>query len=109
MAKGWTVLKTVNDVEFTKEEKQKTNKRFSKMVKQAENEKLKDIEKDVERLKKEGEDLFAKRVAEEDAIVAAYNDKRLKSKALIKKAKKIIQNKKKAEKQAAVTPPKQTA
>ena len=41
-------------------------------------------------LKKESEDLYATRKAREDALVTAYNDKKLKSKKLISQAKAII-------------------
>ena len=41
-------------------------------------------------LKKESEDLYAARKARENALVAAYNDKKLKSKKLISQAKAII-------------------
>lgn len=41
-------------------------------------------------LKKESEDLYTARKAREDSLVAAYNDKKLKSKKLISQAKTII-------------------
>ena len=41
-------------------------------------------------LKKESEQLYLVRKAREDALVAAYNDKKLKSKKLISQAKAII-------------------
>ena len=41
-------------------------------------------------LKKESDDLYAARKARENALVAAYNDKKLKSKKLISQAKAII-------------------
>ena len=49
----------------------------------------------IEELKKHGDELYDIHVAKEENLISAYNDKRLKSKALIKQAKKII--KKRAE------------
>jgi len=41
-------------------------------------------------LKKESEDLYTTRKTREDALVTAYNDKKLKSKKLISQAKAIV-------------------
>ena len=100
MAKGWTVLKTVNDSNYitTREDRIKSNKRFSKMVAQAEAAVLKDPEQDIKRIKKEGEDLYLTRMVREDQLVEAYKEKRLKSKATIKEAKRIIKERAEAEK-----------
>ena len=100
MAKGWTVLKTVNDSNYitTREDRIKSNKRFSKMVAQAEAAVLKDPEQDIKRIKKEGEDLYFAKVGREDQLVEAYKEKRLKSKATIKEAKRIIKERAEAEK-----------
>ena len=49
----------------------------------------------LDEMKKHGDELYDIHVAKEDNLINAYNDKRLKSKALIKQAKKII--KKRAE------------
>ena len=100
MAKGWTVLKTVNDVNFiqTREDKIRNGKRFAKMVKKAEDAKLKDVNKDIERLKKESEDLYWTKFNEEEKLLAAYKEKKVKSKTAIKQAKKIIKDRAEAEK-----------
>ena len=100
MAKGWTVLKTVNDENCitTREEKIKRNKNFAKMVKKAEGAVLKDPEQDIKRLKKEGEDLYLAKVGRENQLVEAYNEKRLKSKTAIKEAKRIAKERADAEK-----------
>lgn len=43
-------------------------------------------------LKKEGKELYAKKVEEDTALLEAYTKKKLKSKTLIKKAKNIAEN-----------------
>lgn len=45
--------------------------------------------KSIDELKKEGENLYAKKMAKEDSLLEAYKEKKLKSKALIREAKKI--------------------
>lgn len=57
----------------------------------------------LEDLKKEGDEAYAKKEATDASILAAYEDKRLKSKALIKKGKYLASKKKedKAEQIAA--------
>lgn len=47
-------------------------------------------------LKKEGDEAFVARKAREDSLVAAFGEKKLKSKALIKEAKAIIAKREKA-------------
>lgn len=49
-------------------------------------------------LKKEGDEAFIAQKAREDSLVAAFEEKKLKSKALIKKAKVIIAKREKAAK-----------
>ena len=100
MAKGWSVVPTINDVNFTrtKEDKKRSNKRFAKAIKKAEDARLKDPEQDIKRLKKEGEDLYWKKREKEDRLIDAYNKKLLKSKTVIKEAKKIIKDRADAEK-----------
>lgn len=109
MAKGWTVLQTVNSNNYipnSNAEKIRNNKKFNTMIKKAENAILKDPEQDIKRIKKEGEDLYLAKVGREDQLIEAYKEKRLKSKAIIKEAKRIIKEraeaeKKKKEKEAA--------
>ena len=100
MAKGWSVLKTVNDVDFTetREDRIRKNKQFARAVKKAEDATLKDPEQDVKRLKKEGEDLYYARVNREEALLDAYKRKVVKSKTAIKEAKRIIKERTEAEK-----------
>lgn len=49
-------------------------------------------------LKKEGDEAFAAQKAHEDSLVAAFGEKKLKSKTLIKEAKTIIAKREKAAK-----------
>ena len=108
MAKGWIVVKTVNDVEVkpkTVSEKYRNSRDYEKLM--AKTKKLK-----WEDLKKEGEELHALQIAKEENIVNAFNDKRLKSKELIKQARKLAQKKNKKDTSSntdgtdsAVTPP----
>lgn len=119
MAKGWSVVPTVNDIKFarTKEEKKRSNKRFAKAIKNAEAAILKDPKQDLERLKKEGEQLYWKKREEEDRLIDAYNKKLLKSKTAIKEVKRIIKERANTEKknsdkkvdEAAATTVEQTA
>lgn len=57
----------------------------------------------LDEMKKHGDELYEIHLVNEKALIDAFNDKRLKSKRLIKKAKKVIKrreeekNKKKAE------------
>ena len=54
-----------------------------------------------EDLKKEGDKLYDKKVAEENKLVQAYEDKKLKNKQLIKKARDIIAKREKTVKEAS--------
>jgi len=106
MAKGWVELPrkagTGTD-KLTRETKLKKDRAFQKAAKMADKNRLKDIEKDIERMKRNSEDLYFKRKAEEDKLVDAFNDKKVKSKTAIKEAKKIIAERASAEKKNKVT------
>ena len=104
MAKGWTVLETVNDRKnpITEEQKKRNRKNFAKAIKNAEDARLKDVDKDLERLKKEGEDLYWTRFNEEEKLLDAYKNKKVKSKEAIKRAKKLIKDRAEAEKKKKV-------
>jgi len=104
MAKGWSVVKTVNDVEVkpkTYAEKYRDNRSFQKTM-------AKTKTLSAEDLKKESAELYEIKVWQEENLVAAYNDKRIKSKNLAKKARKLIADKKKTSNKAA-TEEEQTA
>ena len=60
-------------------------------------------------LKKEGDEAFLAQKAREDSLVAAFGEKKLKSKALIKEAKAIIAKREKAAKVKAKKAGKETA
>lgn len=60
-------------------------------------------------LKKEGDEAFIAQKAREDSLVAAFGEKKLKSKALIKEAKVIIAKREKAAKAKAKKAGKETA
>ena len=97
MAKGWTLF-TIEEVkEDTRSTQQKRHdaKKFSNAIK---NEKTLKYEELVEQsVKRE-----AAKTAREDQLIKAYEEKKLKSKALIKETQAIIKKRqKKAEKAAA--------
>ena len=60
-------------------------------------------------LKKEGDEAFVAQNAREDSLVAAFNEKKLKSKTLIKETKAIIAKREKAAKAKAKKAGKETA
>ena len=62
----------------------------SNVVSQVTNTKLSTVKsKTIPELKKESEKLFAAKIEKENSLVAAYEEKKLKSKALIKEGKRI--------------------
>lgn len=67
----------------TREEKLKRDRLAQKMIKNVEVMNLKDM-------KKHGDEVYDAHVANETALIEAFNNKQLKSKNLIKRAKKII-------------------
>lgn len=60
-------------------------------------------------LKKEGDDAFAVQAAREDSLIAAFGEKKLKSKALIKEAKSLIAKREKIAKTKEKKARKETA
>lgn len=78
------------------------NRTFSKMSRALAHNKTID-------LKKEGDEAFIAQKAREDSLVAAFGEKKLKSKALIKEAKAIIAKREKAAKAKAKKAGKETA
>jgi outer membrane cobalamin receptor len=77
MAKNWENIFNNSIGSTTK----KTNKNFEKMMKEK--------PMTFDELKKQGESLYLDKIAQEDHIVALYEEKKLKSKNLIKKARDI--------------------
>lgn len=84
MEKKWTTIETVNSIKNTetKSDKIKRMKNFDNLI---HNTKI--LSK--EDLKKHGDDLFTEKKNAEDQLLEAYNDKKLKSKKLIKQALRI--------------------
>jgi hypothetical protein len=104
VAKGWVELPRKTELEkISREKKLKKDRMFQKAAKVIDKKRLKDIDKDIERMKKDSEDLYFKKKAEEDKLVDAFNDKKVKSKTAIKEAKKIIKERAEAEKKNKVT------
>ena len=59
--------------------------------------------KTLEELKKEGDELFATKQAQDASLLAAYKEKRLKSKEAIKQAKALLKTEEKAAAKKAKT------
>ena len=85
MAKGWTKAFTINGDGNVKS----NDKHFNKTIRNTKT-------LTVDELKKESANSFAQKQAENDSILAAFEDKRLKSKALIKRATELKKAKEKA-------------
>ena len=93
MAKGWTKLNTVNDIpttNATEQEKVRKARRVDNFIRSTKSLK-------VEELKKAGDEHYAQQVSKEDALLDAFENKRLKSKELIKQAIKIKKDRAKVE------------
>jgi hypothetical protein len=98
MAKGWNTVYT-NSTDSKREkktvgQKRQENIKFNTLIKKTES-------LSIPALKKEAEDLYDAKVAEEDKLVNLFNDKKLKNKATIKKAIRIKKMREMAEKEAA--------
>lgn len=83
MAKGWKKLKTVNDVIFAGGS---NDKYFTKLMKTTKSKTAVD-------LKDESVKLFNQKKAEDAQLLSAFEEKRLKSKDLIKRAMTIKKDK----------------
>ena len=100
MAKGWEHFSTVNDAKVeTEESKRARVKRMERIMRTTPTLSEED-------LKKASNERYAIKVAQEDSLVAAYNEKRLKSKKLIKQARYIKKMREEAEKKLAAAAPK---
>lgn len=90
MSKGWTLVGT-NALEFgnteTRQERARREQKFNNAIRNAQS-------VTIEQMKKESEKLFDAKNAENVQLLQAFNDKKLKSKALIKKAKALKKKKK---------------
>lgn len=84
MAKGWKTVAT-NNTNFDKKKSEnplRDSKRFNSLMAKTE-------KKNVEQLKKEGEELFAQRKAEDAHLLDAFDRKVVKDKNAIKRAIKL--------------------
>lgn len=91
MAKGWTQLSNVNTLV-------KTNTNFKGL-----DQLLRVTEKvSSDKLKQEGIDLFNAKKEKDEALIAAYNEKKLKSNKLIKEAQNLINERAKNNKKEKV-------
>lgn len=82
MAKGWIKLETVNDTSAVKEtaaQKRAREHHFNNLIRNTKSLSAYD-------LKKQSEEAYEVAKAQEDSLIAAYNDKRLKSKDAIRRA-----------------------
>lgn len=97
MAKGWKLIGTINVVyddgrteTERRRDRMKAQKNFDSVMR-----KMK-IEKDLAALKKDGDDAYAAREAANAELLQAYEEKKLKSKALIRKARILKRKKERA-------------
>lgn len=93
MAKGWTTIVTINDVPKG-ELKTAAWKAF-------ENKHRNDKPMKAEDLKKAGNQRFREKMAHQEQLIEAYNEKKLKSKDLIREARSIIKAREEAAKKLA--------
>lgn len=77
---NWKTIPTINDTTITKTKSDRqTSTSFNKLMKTTPT-------RDVEQLKKHSEELFDAQKLEDDKLLDAFTNKKLKSKAAIKKA-----------------------
>lgn len=88
MAKGWISVGTV-DKQLTHEEKRRAAIKQSKLMKRMI---AKTPSLSYEKLQEESENAYKIKLAEEAALLQAYEDKLLKSKTLINRAKALKKN-----------------
>ena len=96
MAKGWTRVETVNNAsvnEETSAEKKRRIQNFEKTIR-------KTPKLNGEEFKKQSDKLFTKKREQEDSLVQAYYEKKLKSAKAIKEAQQILKSREKAREKA---------
>lgn len=96
MAKGWTSLITINTAPKSAEtaaQRRQRDKSFSNLIRNTKS-------LSVEDLKKQSDELYAKQRAEEDKLLQAFAEKKVKSKTAIKQALRIKKERAAAEKRA---------
>ena len=82
MAKGWTTVGTIWDMPPAEYDRVKADRYFSTLMKKTKTKSAKD-------LKEEGIELYKAKIANDDALLDAYENKRLKNKDAIKQAMAI--------------------
>ena len=95
MAKDWITIKTVNSVDTppkTKAENFKRERTYEKIMKTTKSLSVAD-------LKKHSIELYNKKIEEEDKLLQAFEDKRLKSEKAIKQAIRIKKEREKRKKE----------
>ena len=99
MAKGWTLVGT-NAMDFgdtkTRRDKIRRQQRFDKAIRNL-------TVRSAEKMEEDAEKSYKERSVENDKLLKAYADKKLKSKAAIKKAKALKKRADKKEKNDVVT------
>ena len=96
MAKGWKTIPTINDTIATTEKTKTYNKRIKSMMDKVivfDGADEKEIEK---KIKKHQEELYLAQKVEEDKLLDAFTNKKLKSKAAIKRARGLAKRKRDA-------------
>ena len=95
MPKGWKTIPTINDTIATKEKTKADNKRIKSMMDKVivYDGSQEDIDK---KIKKHQEELYLAQKAEEDKLLDAFTNKKLKSKAAIKRARGLAKRKRDA-------------
>lgn len=97
MPKGWTLVGT-NALEFgnteTRQERIRREQKFNNAIRNAKSQSVEDM-------KKESDKLFDAKNADNAQLLQAFKDKKLKSKALIKRAKALKKKEKEAAQKAA--------
>lgn len=98
MPKGWVKVETVNNItnNETNAEKNRREKNFSQLIRNTK------VKTGIQ-LNKESDELYAQKIAEEDSLLAAFEDKRLKSKKLIKQALRLKKERASAAEKASKT------
>ena len=91
MAKGWTKVETIYDTEKkTREESIRDDKKWNKLIKGT---KIRTIEQ----MKKDADKSYEEQVAADDNLIQSFDDKKLKSKQMIKQAIRIKKIREQAE------------
>ena len=95
MPKGWKTIPTINDLEIATETTKAYNKRVKSMLDKVVV--YKGTEEDIaKKIKQHQEEVFEKQQIEENKLLDAFTNKKLKSKAAIKRARGLAKRKRDA-------------